>query len=75
MSSPKYPKFNSPILLSILRLCDEQGWRWRVGSRHVVLYPPDGSRPLILSMTAYDGPINKQMVRRFQRAGMKGEPR
>lgn len=47
------------------------GWRWRQGGNHIVLYPPDGSRPLILSTTDADSERNYKNNRAgFRRAGL-----
>lgn len=65
--------FRSPTLRRIFQEVVRQGWTFRWGGDHVVVYPPDGSRPLILSTTAYDGPVMKRMVSRFRKAGLKLE--
>jgi hypothetical protein len=64
--------FRSRALLELLVRADEQGWEWRVGGRHIVVYPPDATRtPLTLSTTAYDGAANQISVAQFKRAGLR----
>jgi hypothetical protein len=33
----------------VIARCEAAGWRKREGTNHTILYPPDGSRPLVLS--------------------------
>lgn len=64
--------FRSQVLRELLLEADKQGWEWRVGGKHVVVYPPDrDARPLILSTTAYDGAITMASRAQFRRAGLR----
>lgn len=64
-------KFRSEKLAALFVAVDKAGWRWRKGSSHIVCYPPDGSRPLILSLTAYDGIATRSTEAQFRRSGLK----
>lgn len=61
--------WRSKTLRSIFLAADAAGWRWRE-SGHVVLYPPDGSRPFVLSKTAYDGAAMASVVATARRSGL-----
>lgn len=64
--------FRSEAISHIFDRVVEEGWRWRQGGDHVVVYPPDPTmQPLILSGSAYDGPGTKTTEGQFRRAGMK----
>lgn len=64
-------KFRSPTLADLFAEAVKAGWRWRYGSNHVLVYPPDGSPPIALSVTAFDGKQNQDLVARCRRAGLK----
>jgi hypothetical protein len=66
--------FRSPALRTLFLRAVAQGWRWRVGGDHVVLYPPDAAtnpRPLILSTTAHDGRARATVEAQFRKAGLR----
>lgn len=67
-------RFASSALAELFDDVKAAGWTWRKG-RHVVVYPPDGGRPLILSCTAYDGPATKTTVGQFRRRGLRTKRR
>lgn len=69
MSRPGATGWRSKTLRSIFLAADAAGWRWRE-SGHVVLYPPDGSRPFVLSKTAYDGPAMATVLAVARRGGL-----
>lgn len=37
-------------VVTYLKVARKAGWRVRQGTKHVVLYPPDGSRPISVSL-------------------------
>lgn len=61
--------WRSPRLRDVFLAAVAADWRWRE-SRHVVLYPPDGSRPFVLSKTAYDGPGLDSVLATARRLGL-----
>jgi hypothetical protein len=68
----RHPKFRSPVLAAVFRAAVAQGWTWRyAGSGHVLIYPPQGGAPISLSVTAYDGKANLDLVARAKRAGLR----
>ena len=65
-------KFNSEAIAALFtEVREDPAWRWRIGGSHIVCYPPDGSRPLILSTTAYDGPATRTTIGQFRRHGLE----
>lgn len=65
----KLPKFRSATLADVFADVVVAGWKWRRG-KHVVIYPPDGSAPIMLSVTAYDGKQNANLVSMLRRHGL-----
>ena len=63
-------KMDSEDHQAIWKAIQKAGWRWRQGKRHIVVYPPGGGRPLILSATAQDGPATRNTRAQFKRAGL-----
>lgn len=65
-------KMKSEEIQAIFDAVIAQGWRWRNGGKHIVVYPADRShKPLILSLTAFDGPGTKNTRGQFRRAGLR----
>jgi hypothetical protein len=61
----RHPKFRSPVLAAVFRAAVAQGWTWRYAG------PPQGGAPISLSVTAYDGKANLDLVARAKRAGLR----
>jgi hypothetical protein len=68
-------KFRSPTLKALFASAVAQGWKWRRGGSHVLIFPPDGSPAIALSTTAYDGKMNLDLVARAKRHGLKWKER
>jgi len=63
-------KMNSEEHQKIFDQVLAKGWRWRYDGDHIVCYPANGSRPLILSLTSQDGPATHTTRSQFKRAGL-----
>jgi hypothetical protein len=64
---------NSEEHKAIFERVIEAGWKWRYDGSHIVVYPADRElRPLILSLTARDGPATHNTRSQFRRAGLWG---
>lgn len=63
-------KFRSPTLKRLFASAVAQGWTWKRGGSHILIFPPDGSPAIALSTTAYDGKANLNLVARAKRAGL-----
>jgi hypothetical protein len=49
-----------------------EGWRWRVsGSTHVVVYPGNGTDPIVFSTTRISRRDSVNNVKLFERGGIK----
>ena len=60
----------------VIRRAQDEGWRIKEGGKHVLLYPPDGGRPIPLSRgqrsTATRQPrARKNTEARLRRAGLE----
>jgi hypothetical protein len=64
-----HPKFRSSHLADLFADVVAADWRWRRG-RHVVIYPPDGSAPVMLSVTAFDGKATQNLEAMLRRHGL-----
>lgn len=63
-------RFRSEALKDLFADVKAAGWKWRRGSKHIVIYPPDGSAPIMLSVTAYDGVMNAKVEAMLRRRGL-----
>jgi hypothetical protein len=61
--------FRSGTHRTLVRDAMAVGLRVRDTGLHVVLYPPDGSQPVIVSRTAYDGKHGAASARAALRRG------
>ena len=46
--------FTNPRLAALVDTAKRAGWRVEMGAKHYKCYPPDGSKPLIVSTTSKD---------------------
>ncbi len=64
-------RFRSEAIERIYKLAIAQGWKVEERRQHVALWPLDGSSPVMLSKTAYDGKANKRIEAIARRKGLK----
>lgn len=63
--------FTSPEHRRVFLLVVAAGWAWRQSGGHVVVSPPDGSRPVVLGIAGYDN--DRGHIRStFRRLGLPG---
>lgn len=60
----------NPSLNDVLRAIEAAGWRTRRGSKHLLIYPPDGSRPLTIGGSPQDHRTWKNTVAQLRRLGL-----
>jgi hypothetical protein len=68
-------KFRSEAIERVYKLAIAQGWRVEDRRRHVALWPLDGTSPVMLSKTAYDGPANRRIEAIARRKGLRIPPK
>lgn len=52
----------------------KQGWKWekREGSKHLMIFNPQGEAICTVSLTAYDGTLRKKVTSQLRRANCPG---
>jgi hypothetical protein len=60
-----------PSQTALIAAAQAAGWKIRVGGQnHTFLYPPDGSRPITLSVNHSKAPKRNDCVKRARAAGL-----
>lgn len=62
--------FRSKGLRDLFLLAQAAGWRVQKGGSHVLVFPANGSRPIALSTTAFDGKVVDIAASQLRRAGL-----
>lgn len=70
MSTPNLPDY----LRKAHKVSSKQGWKWekREGSKHLMIFTPDGTAVCTVSLTAYDGTLRKKVTSQLRRAKCPG---
>ena len=65
----RFPKY----LQRAEKLSTKEGWRWeRRGSGHVMVFDAEGNAVTNVSVTAYNGPLQKKVLSQLRKAGCPG---
>lgn len=60
-------------LRRIEKVSTKAGWKWDYrGSKHVMVFTPEGVAVTNVSLTAYDGTLRKKQLSQLRRAGCPG---
>lgn len=63
-------------LRKIEKTSTKEGWVWDYrGSKHVMVFTPDGVAVTNISLTAYSGTLQKKTLSQLRRANCPGVPR
>jgi hypothetical protein len=60
-------------LRKIEKISSKKGWDWQYrGSKHVMVFDPQGVAVTNVSLTQYDGTLRKKTLSQLKRAGCPG---
>lgn len=68
-------RFRSDMLAELFASAIAQGWAWKRGGSHVLIYPPDGGPAISLSTTAPDSPRARNQIAIAKRHGLRWRER
>ena len=70
MATPNLPDY----LRKAHKASTKKGWKWekREGSKHLMIFAPNGECVTTVSLTAYDGTLRKKVTSQLRRAGCPG---
>jgi hypothetical protein len=56
------------------KVSTKKGWKWehREGSKHLMVYTPEGKAVTTVSLSAYDGTLRKKVESQLRRANCPG---